>query len=308
MVQSMVQSLAVIGNCQIASICSALRFFAPRIKVNLLTVTEVKERFKNIDELADAMRDHDYVFCQEFSEGIVPGGDSSVLAAKLPGLFRFPSIVFPAFHPDIVYVQLKEDNGTLSLLKSPLGDYHSSLILYGFILGFTPSQTQQLFCEDVLRRIGFLDMWLPAQTKVLASAHNLSMSLDKEFMTWARRGCFMHSLNHPRSFVLSDLARALLQRAKLSFRDVDPDPFLIDDLMSSIIWPVYPPVARALGCPGSYVFKKQMEQTFYDLDELIVESFGIYSQVAKKQLTCWRIDQWESNPEIGEFMRKRVTA
>jgi hypothetical protein len=302
----MVERLAVIGNCQSGSVYNALGFLAPHANLTLLPVTELNQKFKNIDKLLHSLREFDFVLCQEFREGIIPGGDSAYLASQLPNVVHFPSIVFPAFHPDIVYVQYRGRNDELEMLKSPLGDYHSSLILFGFLEGFTPAQTKRLFAEDVLRRVGFLDAWLPAQQELLEAGEKVSMPLGKEFIAWSRQGCFMHSINHPRLFVLCDLTRVMLRRTGLRFRDEDPSLFLIDDLMTSIIWPTYPPIARSLGITGSYVFKKHMAPVYYDLDELITESYDIYSRNDNQRLTCWRMDLWRGDGELTDFVRRAV--
>ncbi|WP_462117436.1 WcbI family polysaccharide biosynthesis putative acetyltransferase [Methylorubrum extorquens] len=124
-----------------------------------------------------------------------------------------PTIVFPAFHPDIVYIAHKG-----GLFGSPMGDYHSALIVYGFARGFSADEIVSLFRADVFSRVGYLDGWFPNRDALLAMSHAHGCNIDRLFAGWMRRGCFMHTINHPKLFVLTDLAHDALHRAEIPAR------------------------------------------------------------------------------------------
>lgn len=112
---------------------------------------------------------------------------------------------------------------------------------------------------------------------------NYGLDMGEEFAAWHARGPFMHSINHPRGFVLADVARAAAIRAGLldaAAPHVVP-PF--DQLSVDTIWPVYPEIAEALGVPASLLFKRYshpvgpLANTLYlGLPQLVRESYGMY--------------------------------
>jgi hypothetical protein len=233
---------------------------------------------------------------------VVAGGDSAALVASLPAAVHFPNIVFPAFHPDTVYASYSR-SGRKLLLSSPLRDYHSSLILFGFIEGMSQEQTATLFAEPVFRRVGFLDAWTPAQDELCNAARRVGLPLDREFMAWSRRGCFMHTINHPHLETLADLVRVMLKRLGIAVRDAAVAAYVADELMTSVVWPVYPGISRPLGIPGSYVFKQgDKRQTCLDLEGLISACYAHYERFDRQQIECWRMKVWHRNG-TREFLR-----
>jgi hypothetical protein len=116
----------------------------------------------------------------------------------------------------------------------------------------------------------------------------------------------MHTLNHPKIFVLADLARWLLQDAKIDFTDVPVEDLVIDDLMTSTIWPVYLGLSDGLGVRGSFRFKKEMETSFLDLPEFIEQSFGIYARHPMQDITCWLTNLWNADEGIRSHMMSIV--
>ncbi len=299
--------VAIIGNnCQVGPIYKAVEFLAPRINLDLFSLSQLRKDFKNVGKLAEKLRNFDFVFSPNFEDNAEPSWSSAEFVKLLPNVVFFPMIVFHAFHPDIVYVRYTSWRSKGEFLPSPVGEYHSSIILFGYLQGFTQEQTMGLFSEAFLRRVGFLDAWQPAAKALLSAAERAQLPLDQELIHWSRQGCFMYSINHPRLFVLADVARAMLRRAELPLRDADPSLFVADELMNSAIWPVYPPIAESLGLAGSYCFKKQGASTYYDLDELISGSYEIYARSNKKRLECRRIETWTADQALIDFARGLV--
>jgi hypothetical protein len=200
-----------------------------------------------------------------------------------------PCVVFPGFHPDIVYAVHEGQS-----VPSPIGGYHSSLVLYGWKKGLTPKKVQGLFCKETYRHLGFFS-YIDASTAALRREGQLcEMPLDKLLDRWMKGGCFMHSINHPKIHVLADMAEAALAKAGLQPVRMAAE-FVHDNLLNSAVWPVYPEFADVFGWTGSYYFKQANSPTaarevrLLDLDEYIERSFEIYGRYDRDRLTAPRL-------------------
>ena len=215
--------------------------------------------------------------------------------------------MFSAFHPDMVYAGQVEDLSALKLARSPMGQYHSAIALCAHRLGLTPAQAGRLFREDVFRSLGYLDQWEPAVRETLAGGVGIGFGLEREMSRWGRRGAFMHVINHPKAFVVGDIARRLLTESGLAPEPVEIEDYLGDELARDVVWPVYPPVAEIYGITGSYLFKTKPRgdafPTLYDLPGFLAASFALYDAADPGSLGCARVDAWIAAPEIVALFR-----
>ncbi|WP_379002557.1 WcbI family polysaccharide biosynthesis putative acetyltransferase [Methylobacterium iners] len=296
--------IAVIGNCQARGVAQAMRLMAPQSPVTFVPMATLRQDYGDADGLARSLSGYDHVFSQFFPPDLIPGGFVG-LRERDPRLRPFPTIVFPAFHPDMVYAGAVSSLAALKLAPSPMGQYHSAIALCAHRLGLSVDQTITLYREDVFLRLGYLDAWDDSVRDLLASAAQVGFSLDQELARWPRRGSFMHVLNHPKAFVIGDIARRLLKESGFDPEPVEVEDYLGDELARDVVWPVYPPIAETYGLTGSYLFKmKPAEGTFprlYDLRGFLAQSFSIYDGLTSEALACTRVDVWLGTPEIAEI-------
>ncbi len=300
-------SIAILGNCQARGIAQAMRLLAPTSPVRYLPIGTLKREHGDLQGLARTLNAHDIAFSQFFPKGLLAGGDSQSLQASVPGLRSVPSIVFSAFHPDMVYAGASSDLAALKLAPSPLGQYHSAIALTAHRLGLDARRTAALYREDVFARLGYLDHWEPAVRELSAAAEQSGFNLDRELTRWARRGAFMHVMNHPKAFVLGDIAKRLLREAGLEPASVEIEDYLGDELVQDVVWPVYPPIAAQFGIPGSYLFKTRAKggvfPVLYDLPGFIAASFALYDATSIAALHCSRVEAWLATPETVALFR-----
>lgn len=296
--------IAVVGNCQSFGIAYAMKLLNPESVVHRFTI--VRPGWVGLDTLERTLREYDYVFSLEFQKGFVKGGDWLALRDRMPSIVPFPSVVFSAFHPDTVY--LLDATRNHSPLDSPTGPYHSALALYGYLAGLTPERTEMLFHPNVFRLLGYFDVWEPSAAEFLNGAKATGLDLSTEFLRWSRRGCFMYSMNHPKAYVLADVARALLQREKLPIHDLDFDDYAVDDIVRGSVFPVYPPIAEHYGHKGSYTFKLgnyKLSRTvgdFMTLRMFIESSFRLYARYDRQQISHHRVEGWLADEKLGRTL------
>lgn len=299
--------IAVLGNCQARGVAQAMRLFAPNSPVLFVPMGTLARDHGHIDALLSTFAGCDHVFSQVFPAGLIPGGDIDTLRRHEPRTVLFPTIVFSAFHPDMVYAGRVEDLSALKLARSPLGQYHSAIALCAHRLGLTAPQAARLFREDAFRHLGYLDQWEPAVREMVGGGASVGFGLEREMSRWGRRGAFMHVINHPKAFVIGDIARRLLAESGFAPEPVEIEDYLGDELARDVVWPVYPPIAEVYGIAGSYLFKtKPRGDAFpilYDLPGFLAASFALYDAADPADLACARVEAWIGVPEIVALFR-----
>jgi hypothetical protein len=303
-------NIAVIGNCQVMQISRCIQALTGGEMPTSRWVTEhtlLGTQSARIDLVA-IFREHDKVFIQpqfwtevvkhypEFREKVV----------------LFPSIRFLAFHPDLVHVGVKSSGARL---RSPCEDYHSCLALLGWKAGLSIAETQKLYRNEIFRRLGFFHFWQGSAAALLEEGKLAGLALDSFLDEWREHGCFMHSINHPKLFVIADLARMLLKRNGIDVVEGNPEGHAHDVLANSAVWPVYPEIAEKFGIAGNYTFKLESPDLLadqpvrtLDLKGFLEESFALYSQYASDDLVCDRLDMADYCELLEELRGTSISA
>lgn len=165
-------------------------------------------------------------------------------------LTLLPAFSFGGFHPDMIYVPTPE-----GYLYGFTHHYHSRIALAGFLSGRSVNETISLYNALVMARAGYFHAYAHEMSLACSLYDPCGIDLRPMFERWARRGCFMHSINHPKSWCNAELCLAMLRYAEL-LGDVEldfdsiPDPLLIHPTH-----PVLPPLASRLGVQAGTGFK-----------------------------------------------------
>jgi hypothetical protein len=203
-----------------------------------------------------------------------------------------PTIDTLGFHPDCAYVDAKGQS-----IDSPIGAYHSVLVLWGFLQGLSVQATRSLFNAQVFNHLGYFDLHASGMSHLVNKGRQCQMPMHRWLAAWQEEGVWMHTINHPKPHVLAQVALHCL--ALLGIAGVAEARDVVDDeLARSPCWPVYPEVAQALGLrtPGSYAFKcghRPADQghsvKYMGLDAFIEASYAVYARHAPSDLQCERL-------------------
>ncbi|WP_375456578.1 WcbI family polysaccharide biosynthesis putative acetyltransferase [uncultured Methylobacterium sp.] len=299
--------ILVIGVCQGAAIARAMRFLVPEAEVTFVSSFKAARRFPRMrDLLAEADR-HDRVFSNIYLPPFRDGGTIEALRAH-PRAMLIPTIVFSAFHPDLVNLGRQDASRLAQFVSGPMGHAHSGLALFGYHAGLAPAQVLRLFSEPVYRRLGYLDGWAASVAHLRSLGEQAGYDLDPLLVRWARRGCFMHANNHIKMHVAADLARGLLDRAGIAYGACDLDAYLPDDLGAFGSWPVYPEIGTFYGVPGSALFLKAATPRTgpartMTLPVFIAKSYESYARRRPETLVCRTVDAWLADRDVSSFLR-----
>lgn len=281
--------IVFVGNCQalgLAALCNAMH---PQVQAvgYELSGGYVADLQKQRSTDAD-WRDVDAVWAH-------PHPDWAQWLAQQPAEFAakvrtLPTIDTLGFHPDCAYVSVNNQT-----LKSPTGAYHSALVLWAYGQGYGVDQTLALFREDVFRHLQYFDYADVGVEHLVTRSFGYGVPVADWLPRWHRRGVWMHTINHPKLYVLSDVALFCLQQVGLQ-GVADAHEVLPDGLALSACWPVYPPIAQALGVEGSYSFKCESRLApagksvhYLDLREFVERSLAIYARYRPHALVCDRL-------------------
>lgn len=293
--------LHVIGNCQAQAVAHAMRMLLPEADVAFTSVFGIGRRYRRLAHLVAATEGCEAVFATGFAAPFRDGGFEELRAA-VP-LVPIPTIVFPAYHPDAVYVG--SHTGTPGLVYGPMGGHHSAIALYGFLEGLDLEATLRLFRRETYRRLGYLDLWEESVASLAELGRHAGYPLDDAIVRWSRRGCFMHGINHPKIHVAADLARGLLGKAGIAYEECDLDGYLPDDFIRSGTWPVYGPIGEHYGVPASDLFlkaptRKTGPARTMSYRSFVAASFASYRTRERARLVSDRVEGWRATEAVRQ--------
>ncbi len=299
--------LLVLGVCQAGTVARAMRYLLPDAQVDFLSVFTLGRRFRRLADVIARADRYDAVFTNIYLPPFRDGGTILDLRAR-PNVHVIPTVAFAAYHPDVVSVGVQDHATLRGLISGPMGHSHSAVTLFAYLAGFTQAQALRLYDEAVFERLGYYEFWDEAVASLRRLGSEAGYDLDGHLTRWARRGCFMHSTNHPKLYVMSDIARGLLGKAGIAFEECDLDAFLPDDLGGMGSWPVYPEIAQHYGVPGSALFFKAetprsgpartMTRAAY-----VAAAYAYYDNRPKEVLVSQRVQAWRGDAATVEFLR-----
>ncbi|MCJ2015637.1 WcbI family polysaccharide biosynthesis putative acetyltransferase [Methylobacterium sp. J-076] len=299
--------LLVLGVCQAGTVAKAMRYLLPDAQVDFLSVFSIGRGHRRLSDLIARADRYDAVFTHIYLPPFRDGGTILDLRAR-PNVYVIPTIAFAAYHPDVVSIGVQDHATLRGLLSGPMGHSHSAVTLYAYLAGFSEAQALRLFCEPVFERLGYYAFWDESVASLRRLGAEAGYDLDTHLTRWARRGCFMHSTNHPKLYVMADIARGLLDKAGIPFDACDLDAFLPDDLGGMGSWPVYPEIGQHYGVPGSALFFKAetprsgpartMTRAAY-----IAAAYAYYERRPRDVLVSQRVQAWRGDPATVDFLR-----
>jgi hypothetical protein len=298
--------IAIVGNCQALGLADVIKFLLPNAFIKPIISWEAQNWVSSYEAFVDDLRTFDVVFSHDVTIGNFSDASLHSLRRDVEGVIQVPIIVFPAFHPDLVYASVKTEGG-VSSLQSPIGAYNSAIALVAYLRNYSLPETLRLFSAPVYERLGYFDFWETSCESLLATGRECGIDLRDHLARWTRGGCFMHSINHAKIEILGDLALAMLRKAGVRTHENNWRPFVSDPGQLDAIWPIYPEIGEKFGLPGCYVFKRpdyaaKGQQAFLTLDAFVVRSFESYRFFPQARISCDRVDKWLEDKDLIEFL------
>lgn len=169
---------------------------------------------------AEVLRAHDAILTQDF-RGRFPELWAEVL--QHPRVFRLPILVFNGLTPDQLAVAVKQ--------TAPRGAWGNvpRIMLAAWSRGLPRSEARKLYDPEFLDLMGYATDYEAHRRLFLKDLTSYVPQAEALFARWHARGIFFHTGNHPKSFVIEDVLRAILQESGIALpsfavSDLLPDP------------------------------------------------------------------------------------
>lgn len=270
----------VLGNCQSGGIADSLELLSNGSTIDYSVVSnDPKVLFR---QLSEHLKQPGYTLIMHQSVRDVILGNDFLSKFDMPENIYIPTITFAAFHPDIQYGFV---NG--AVVKNGLdSDWNSRIILWSYLKGLSPGETEYLFCEDVFQALGYFDEWEKSSKNLQASFDECGFDYGRWIRSVQRTGVFMYGINHPMQICLSHLAIQIAEKVFPNSHVLVEDLHTFTtDYLSHIIWPVYPEIGDHLGVEGSYHWRVARRHS--SLTEFIELCFSTWD---KKELRKQRMN------------------
>lgn len=308
----------IIGNCQavsIATLINAMSSSSSAIAIELTMQNTEGLQTGNFD-ISALILDCDYVILQHLESDAFTMRLVELYPLIAPKLRYVPGISYTAFHPDMGYI--KKSNGVH--LGGPMGEYHSMIAFWCWQEGFSKDQAVSLYCHEIYKFLGYYEYESSSNQFLIQRGEQMAFPIDGMLADWKSKGCFMHSLNHPKLSVLTDIARRILSDENLTFIP-DVETYLVDNLAEHPCWPVYPEIARLHNLQGNLIFKQakhlgtdQRPVPTLSLSQLVSQSFDHYDTYDSASLNAFRLTSHqfcslkEHLSTIDFFRRKDISS
>ncbi len=287
-----VERVGFVGNCQVNGLAALFNAMQSQVQAVAFEITEANLAALRKQASADApWHGLDVIWAH-------PNDQLAAWLRQQPAAFQarvrpLPTIDTLGFHPDCAYVW---HNGRVA--DSPIGPYHSALVLWAHGQGYGLQRTLALFRPEVFAHLGYLDYHAAGINHLVNKGRDCAMPMATWLAKWQAAGVWMHTINHPRLGVLADVALHCL--GLLGIQGVaDAATVVPDELAHSACWPVYPAVADALGLvgQGGYHFKCTRAPglhgkpvSYLALEEFVAQSLALYARCAAGTLVCDRLE------------------
>jgi hypothetical protein len=273
--------VCVVANCQVTPIVRGLSALADVEKIAGLPIhlqgsTSFQKAQKEFRTLAES---HD-VTVLSFLLGDRFGEYATKLLKKaVPRLFTVTNLYFAGLHPDITSV-----GGQGRRLQSPLGIYHSKIILHSFITSRSKSDCLERFTGKVYEKLGMFDEFEKSKNELIDRDVGIDFPFGKIFLEMVKEHPSLYTVNHPTASVFQEyiiyLAGLLGLRAHRMPLQNLPNYFA-----KNAWWPVYNEIGEyhsvQYSMPTIFKQPENLGGKFIDLKEFIDRSYLDYARMGE---------------------------
>jgi hypothetical protein len=194
-----------------------------------------------------------------------------------------PHFSFRGLQPDCFHL-----TGFSSVLRA--GNLYSRIVVASFKAGLTPALTCRLFNAKTYETFDLINCYEVEKQNLIAHFGQYRIDLSDSLERWIARGNFLYSYNHPRVDVLIEILRRALVASgfiPISELECNADMGIADELSESIVWPIYPEIAKLHGLDGSLTWRLGRSGGYQtlSLDQFVEASFDALAAMQLPDLT-----------------------
>lgn len=274
--------IGIVANCQVqplAKLLSALNGVqtvvpVPTHQFGTKHFEKPEEAFKSL------IQDPDAIVLSYSHESRFNDYATQALKQQVLKFYTLTNIHFSGLHPDIIYVG---DQG--GRIQSPLGDYHSKIILHSFLTGRLQTECLLRFSGNGYERLGYYHEFEKAATELRNRDNHLDIPFAENFLALLAETPSLYTVNHPTPVIFQEYVLVIAQHLGLqAWRQ--PVALLPNYLAHSTWWPVYNEVAEThkLSYRMPMLFKQPdaIGGKFMTLEQLVHASYQLYEKIRNR--------------------------
>ncbi|WP_140887380.1 WcbI family polysaccharide biosynthesis putative acetyltransferase [Muricoccus nepalensis] len=268
------QKILVIGNCQGPNLACAI---AAMSDVSVFGV-EAMYYTKAPDIFREAIASADVIMTCVLADHFDEIATSRLRLISPKPVVTYSPLYFDGLLPDMTYWGHHADRA-----KSPVGEYHSKIVLQSFFKGLTEGNCLNRFRLEEYQALGYGE-----RTKIsLAELDKREADCDVKFTSFIadqfRKHLLFLTFNHPTTTLFLHVAQKLCRAAKISVNAIAQNSFY-NSLLQDTVWPIYSGIAQLnrLEFPVGQAFSKQ--GIIITLEEFVWRSYEIYTSFGAERL------------------------
>jgi hypothetical protein len=238
-----------------------------------LAGTKHFERYKN--EFENSYDPDEYVvltFHNNDSHGKFSFKELSSLNSRV---YSITNLFFNGLHPDITYF------GSLGRrIESPLGDYHSKIILYSYLSNRSTDICIKSFNQKFYEDFKYFDEYGDSSNKLIRRDSINSIKFAEEFLEMVKQTPSLFTVNHPVGNIFQEFSIFIASKLGLNLKRW-PISMIPNHLSNSAWWPIYPEFSDhfLLKYKTPFIFKQPINlgRRFLSLEDFVLSSYKIYS-------------------------------
>ena len=262
----------VIGNCQSEEFA---RFLNLNIDGYVFDFHRIMDGDKDGAAYAKVL-DADVVLSCVMGESF--GSFATEALKKVRDIVTHTNIYFKGLFPDIATLGVMNHR-----LRSPMGDYHGQIILYGYAKGLCVTDTSSLFNEKNFDALGYQNVWEESSRSLISRDAVVDVKVAQRVIDESRERLTLYMMNHPAAAAVEITARALADRIGINLHPNAMD-YYANGLTRYGAWAVHPLVAEAHGlrpAPALYMLPFSGGKVVCQ-DELIALCFAHYDKTGRE--------------------------
>jgi hypothetical protein len=261
--------IAFIGNCQVDTYCKLLKSCDPGLDVFAIEVWRLKP--DEFESAKNRLTGCELVITQPLSDYYGPLSLENLRTNK-EHILTIHNIYFRGYHPDCEYLGPAGNR-----LKSPIGDYHSSVTYEAFEKGHSSDKAIEgilNYPKDRVKRIF---------DESLEELKRREIDIDVPVTNLVRSECgwsYFYTFNHPTLELCSRYLKAIVEVLGLKLKLNT----IADPLLDHTRFPIYPSVVDALGLSINatedimFTSPKSVGGRIYNLSSFCKACYESYSQ------------------------------
>lgn len=278
-------SCFVVSNCTHAPIrnyLSATGFFSIVDSVAIFNVPKVK-----LDETAEVAKGYDYVFSLVLYDDWGPFG-TNVLRQEIPDkIVTIATPFFNGLHPDLIHIKIDGRR-----VASPIGDYHSGLIYWGYMTGVSLRDLREMYEDAYLPPVFQAEsVWSSALESIAQRDAHAEISTSHIYDEICRRKAAMLTFNHPSIDIIAELCKPFCEMSVGRKVDERIDHGAVfNPLTTDVTVPVSPAAARLYQLPYRTLpqfkcgLQSERPRQYISFEEFAQLSYDFYSQHPREAL------------------------